>query len=93
MYVDIQTIITASSLLGAVSALVGAIIAIYKQIEMNQRQNRLIEAILAEQKITLKGVRAALQGLIEKGCDGPCEEALKILNDHLNSRSHSSDLL
>lgn len=92
MYINVQTIITASSLLTALGALIGAIIAVYKQIELNQQQNQIINSIQEEQKIICKGLRGALEGLIEQGCDGPCKDALALLNEHLDDRSHNTPL-
>lgn len=34
------------------------------------------------------GLRGALQGLIENGCNGPCKEALTKLDKHLNQAAH-----
>ena len=42
----------------------------------------------AELTILCYGLRGALQGLIEKGCNGPCKEALKMLDKHLNKSAH-----
>lgn len=92
MYIDANTIILAASLLGAISALIGAIIAVYKVIENNNRQNEAIKAIQKEQTIICYGLKGALQGLIEQGCDGPCKEALTMLDKHLNKGAHKTDL-
>lgn len=42
----------------------------------------------AELQILCYGLRGALQGLIEKGCNGPCKDALKMLDKHLNMSAH-----
>ena len=44
----------------------------------------------AELQILCYGLRGALQGLIEKGCNGPCKEALKLLDKHLNKSAHDT---
>lgn len=92
MYIDANTIILAASLLGAISALVGAIIAVYKVIENNKKQNEVINAMQAELTIVCYGLKGALQGLIEQGCDGPCKDALTLLDKHLNKGAHKTDL-
>lgn len=92
MYIDADTIIKAASLLAALAALAGAVIAVYKMIEVNKRQSEVIKEIQAEQTIICYGLRGALQGLIEKGCDGPCKEALQMLDKHLNEGAHKIDL-
>ena len=92
MYIDADTIIKAASLLAALAALAGAVIAVYKMIEVNKRQSEVIKEIQAEQTIICYGLRGALQGLIEKGCDGPCKEALQMLDKHLNQSAHRPEL-
>ncbi len=92
MYIDADTIIKAASLLGALAALVSAIIAVYKVVENNKRQNTVIESIQEEQTILCYGMKGALQGLIEQGCDGPCKEALDRLDKHLNKKAHAAEL-
>ena len=37
-------------------------------------------------------LQGALQGLIEQGCDGPCKDALNMLQKHLNKTAHRPDL-
>ena len=34
------------------------------------------------------GLRGALQGLVEQGCNGPCKDALARLDKHLNKSAH-----
>lgn len=92
MYVTVDTIIKIGSLLGALVAIVGAIIAVYKVVENNKRQNKVIEAVQEEQTILCYGMKGALQGLIEQGCNGPCKEALAKLDKHLNQKAHEAEL-
>ena len=92
MYIDADTIIKTASLLAALGALVGAVIAVYKQVESNKRQSEVIKEMQEEQTIICYGLRGALQGLIEKGCDGPCKDALQMLDKHLNQNAHHKDL-
>ena len=92
MYIDVDTIIKLASLLGAMSALIGAIIAVYKVYESNKKQTEAIKAMQAEQTIICYGLRGALQGLIEQGCNGPCKDALASLDKHLNKEAHHPDL-
>lgn len=92
MYIDADLIIKVGSLLGALIAIAGAIIAVYKVVENNKRQNEVIKSIQEEQTIICYGVKGALQGLIEQGCDGPCKEALARLDKHLNKKAHEAEL-
>ena len=92
MYIDADIIIKAASLLGALGALGGVAAALYRQYESNRRQSEAIKAMQAEQTIICYGLKGALQGLIETGCDGPCKDALSMLDKHLNRCAHRPDL-
>lgn len=92
MVIDADTIIKAASLLSALGVLIGAVVACYKTIANNKKQNDVIKAMQEEQKIICYGLKGALQGLIEQGCNGPCKEALNMLDKHLNKNAHHSDL-
>ena len=92
MYVTADTIIKLASLLAAASALVGAIVAVVKVVQRDKKQSEIIKIIQEEQEILCYGMRGALQGLIEQGCDGPCKNALILLDEHLNTRAHKPDL-
>lgn len=92
MYIDADTVIKAVSLISAIGALVGGIIAVYKVYANNKKQNEVIKAMQAEQTIICYGLKGALQGLIEQGCDGPCKEALNMLDKHLNKSAHKPNL-
>ena len=92
MYIDADTIIKAASLLGALGALGGVVIALYRQYENDKKQSEIIKEMQKEQTIICFGLRGALQGLIEKGCDGPCKDALNMLDKHLNQSAHRPEL-
>lgn len=92
MYVDADTVIKAAALLTALGALVGAVIAVYKVFDNNRKQNKIIEEMQEEQTVICYGLKGALQGLIEQGCNGPCKEALNTLDKHLNKKAHRPDL-
>lgn len=88
MYINADTIIKAASLLGAIGALVAAIVSVYKVIESNKKQSEFINAIQEEQTLICYGLRGALQGLVEQGGNGPCKDALDKLDKHLNKSAH-----
>lgn len=92
MYISADTIIKTAAVLGALSVLVGAVIAVYKILESNKRQSAEINAMKEEQTIICYALQGALQGLIEQGCDGPCKDALNMLQKHLNKTAHRPDL-
>lgn len=87
-----EKIITAASLITALGVIIGAIVAVYKIVENNRKQNAVIERMQEEQTIICYGLKGALQGLIEQGCNGPCKDALAMLDKHLNKSAHISDL-
>lgn len=70
MYIDADTIIKAASLLGAIGALVAAIVSVYKVIESNKKQSEFINAIQEEQTLICYGLRGACRGLWSRGATG-----------------------
>ena len=92
MYIDADTIIKAASLLGALAALGGAIIAAYKVYQNDKKQSEVINEIRNEQTILCYCLRSVLEGLIEQGCDGPCKDGLNMLDKHLNKSAHKPEL-
>lgn len=92
MYIDGNTIIKAAAIISALVVIIGGIISIYKIFENNKKQNEVIKSMQEEQTIICYGLKGALQGLIEQGCDGPCKEALNMLNKHLNKSAHKPEL-
>ncbi len=92
MYIDGDTIIKIAAIISALVVIIGGIISIYKIFENNKRQNEVIKSMQEEQTIICYGLKGALQGLIEQGCDGPCKEALNMLDKHLNKSAHKPEL-
>lgn len=92
MYIDGNTIIKAAAIISALVVIIGGIISIYKIFENNKKQNEVIKYMQEEQTIICYGLKGALQGLIEQGCDGPCKEALNMLDKHLNKSAHKPEL-
>lgn len=92
MQLGVDGIITLASLLSALGAIIGIIIAVYKFVEMDARQTAAIKRVEEEQTIICYGLKGALEGLIEQGCDGPCKDALGKLEKHLNQSAHRADL-
>lgn len=92
MYINADAIIKLASLLGALGALGGVVIALYRQFWSNKKQSEVINEIQKEQTLICYGLRGALEGLIEQGCDGPCKDALNMLDKHLNKSAHRPEL-
>lgn len=92
MWIDVDTIIKASALVTALGVLGGVVVSLYKASERDRKQSEIIKEMMAEQSLICYGLRGALQGLIEQGCNGPCKDALEKLNKHLNQEAHHNDL-
>lgn len=90
MYIDANTIITAASVVGALGILGGVVAYVVRLIQRDKRQSKAIERMQIEQTIICYGLRGALKGLIEQGCNGPCKDALDKLDKHLNKEAHTS---
>lgn len=56
--------------------------------ELKKIQEEQSVNIQNELTIICYGLRGALQGLIENGCNGPCKDALNKLDKHLNQAAH-----
>ncbi len=91
MLITWDTIIKAGSVIGALAAIVGALVAIYKLVESIKEQKRVQAQMQAELTIICYGLKGALEGLIENGCNGPCKEALDRLEKHLNKAAHDQN--
>ena len=91
VYIDIETINAVAKLIGSVGVIAGVLIGLYKFVERDKRQSKLIKDIQSEQTLLCYGIRACLQGLVEQGCDGPVHEALDKLDRHLNKAAHGED--
>lgn len=92
MWIDVDTIIKAAALVTALGVLGGVVASLYKASERDRKQSEIIKEMMAEQSLICYGLRGALQGLIEQGCNGPCKDALEKLNKHLNQEAHHNDL-
>lgn len=92
MWIDVDTIIKAAALVTALGVLGGVAVSLYRASERDRKQSEIIKEVMAEQSLICYGLRGALQGLIEQGCNGPCKDALEKLNKHLNQEAHHNNL-
>lgn len=91
MYVDVNTVIAAASLLTAVVVIFSAIFAVYRwYLKQNQKDSE-IEKIKAEQCLLTYGILACLKGLKEQGCNGPVTEAIGKIEKHINKQAHDQE--
>lgn len=91
VYIDIEAINSIAKLIGSLGVIAGVLIGLYKFVERDKRQSKLIKDIQSEQTLLCYGIRACLQGLVEQGCDGPVHDALDKLDKHLNKAAHGED--
>ena len=92
MWIDVDTIIKTAALVTALGVPGGVDVSLYRASERDRKQSEIIKEMMAEQSLICYGLRGALQGLIEQGCNGPCKDALEKLNKHLNQEAHHNDL-
>ena len=88
MYINAHTIITAASLLGAVTAVFGGLFAAYRWYQRQNKQDEDIQAMKEEMCLLTYGVLACLKGLKEMGQNGPVTEAIDKIEKHMNQEAH-----
>ena len=91
MYVDVNTIITAASLLAAIGAIFSVVFAVYRWYLRQNRQDTEIEKLKSEQCLLTYGILACLKGLTEQGCNGPVTEAIDKIEKHINKQAHDQE--
>lgn len=91
MYVDVNIIIMAGSLLTAVVVIFSAILAVYKWYLKQNQQDVEIERVKSEQCLLTYGILACLKGLKEQGCNGPVTEAIDKIEKHINKQAHDQE--
>ncbi len=91
MYVNVDTIIMAGSLLTAVVVIFSAIFAVYKWYLKQNQQDVEIERVKSEQCLLTYGILACLKGLKEQGCNGPVTEAIDKIEKHINKQAHDQE--
>lgn len=88
MYIEAQTIITATALLGALTALFGAVFSVYRWYQRQNNQDVDIRSMKEEMCLLTYGVLSCLKGLKEQGCNGPVTEAIGKIEKHMNQEAH-----
>lgn len=94
-----ESIQTISAVLAALAVIVAAVFKLVDWLRKPGQQDKAIRelhdkheadmrAMQTELTVICYGLRGALQGLIEKGCNGPCKDALSMLDKHLNKSAH-----
>ena len=91
MYIDVNTVITAASLITAVVAIFSVIFAVYRWYLRQNKQDEEIKKMKSEQCLLTYGVLACLKGLKEQGCNGPVTEAIDKIEKHINIQAHEQE--
>lgn len=95
-----QTIITVSTVIGAIVALVTYFSKVVRWVDKQSKQDSEIKeirqhheddmaSIKKEQTLLVYGVLACLKGLSEQGCNGPVTEAIYKIEKYLNETAHN----
>jgi Na+/H+ antiporter NhaD/arsenite permease-like protein len=91
MYIGINTIIMAASVISALAVIFAAIFGVYRWYLRQNQQDKEIENMKAEQCLLTYGILACLKGLKEQGCNGPVTEAIKKIEKHINKQAHDQE--
>lgn len=91
MYVNVDTIIAAASLLTALVVIFSAVFAVYRWYLRQNQQDKEIANMKAEQCLLTYGILACLKGLKEQGCNGPVTEAIGKIEKHINKQAHDQE--
>ena len=90
MYIDVQTVITAAALMGAVATLLGGLSAVHSWYRHQNRQDVDIQAMKDHSCLLTYGVLACLKGLQELDCNRPVTEAINKIEDTGKGRLYDS---
>lgn len=91
MYIDRNTIAIVAELITVLAAIVGFIVTVYKLVNTIKILQEEIRQSKKERQVLCYGLKGALDGLIEKGCNGPCKAARTELEKYLNETAHLRD--
>ena len=91
MYITVETIITAASVVGSITALLGVLFAVYRWYLRQKQQDVEIKAIQEEQCLLTYGILACLDGLEQLGCNHTVPETRSKIEKHINKRAHDMD--
>lgn len=88
MYINADTIISASAALVALITILGALFAVYRWYLKQNKQDTDIAEIRSELCMHTYVLLAVLDGLKQKGCNGKVTEAQEKLSKHINQQAH-----
>lgn len=86
-----STIITAGSVIAALSALSAMAWRFFKWVDRQKIQDKELSETREELTLLTYGVLACLKGLKEQGCNGPVTDAINRIEKYINKQAHKSD--
>ena len=89
MYVDVQTIITAASVLTAVCVIAGALFKAHKWYLKQEQQDIEIKRLKKENSLICYALSACLDGLMQLGANHSVPNAKEKLDKYLNQEAHN----
>ena len=91
MYISTGTIITAGSVLAAILAIGGVLIAVYKWVERQNKQDVDIKRMKDEQCLLTYGILACLDRLQQLGCNHTVPVTREKIEKYLNKAAHDQE--
>jgi len=91
VYITVDIIIKAASLITACGVILGIVLFWLRWYLKNDERAKDIEIMKKEQCLLTYGVLACLKGLKEQGCNGPVTEAINKIEKHLNQQAHDQE--
>lgn len=102
MEITVDTLITASKVIGALGVIAGVIIAFFKWLAKQEKQTTDIKELKEHHDEDLKNVQeelcvvnyavlASLDALMQRGFNGKVTEAHDKLQKHINKKAHGQD--
>ncbi len=88
MYVDTNTIVTAASLITAITIILSAIFAVYRWYLKQNKQDEDIKKVRDEQCVICYCLLACLDGLKQLGANGNVTDAYNKMEKHINQQAH-----
>jgi hypothetical protein len=94
-----QTVITTFAVISAIVGIIALFAKIVRWVDKQNTQDAELKAlekqhkedikhIKEEQTLLVEGILACLQGLQEKGCNGPVTQTINKYKEYLNQKAH-----
>ena len=88
MYIDANTLIWFSSIVGALAVLAGVLFKFVRWVTEQKEQSAKLKEVQEEQTVICYVLLAALDGLKQLGANGEVTKAHDYLSKHINKKAH-----